>query len=65
MVLKPGDCVRTETGEVGRVVHISRLTVYVAFPVSGEADRIDAFLESQLTRSGPRDCEPDEPRHTS
>jgi hypothetical protein len=48
--LQRGDYVRTEKGEVGKVVHISRLTVFVAIPVSGTDDRIDAFLEGQLTR---------------
>jgi hypothetical protein len=45
--------VRTEAGEVGKVVHISRLTVFVAFEVPGIADRTLAFLESQLTKTDP------------
>jgi hypothetical protein len=48
--LQRGDYLRTEKGDVGKVVHISRLTVFVAFPVKGADNRIDAFLESQLTR---------------
>lgn len=31
LTLQPGDWVQTDSGEVGRVVHISRLTVFVAF----------------------------------
>ena len=51
--LQAGDCVKTETGEVGKVVHISRLTVFVAFPMKGKDDRIQAFLESGLTKIEP------------
>ncbi len=50
MALQPGDCVQTESGEVGKVVHISRLTVFVAFALPGHADRVSAYLESQLTK---------------
>ena len=48
-----GDWVRTETGEVGRVVHTARLTVFVQ--VEGEPNEatVKAFLESQLTRIEP------------
>jgi preprotein translocase subunit YajC len=48
MTLQRGDRVKTETGEVGTVVHISRLTIFVAFAVSGKEDHVEAFLESQL-----------------
>lgn len=37
-------------GEVGKVVHISRLTVFVALASPPKPDRIEAFLESQLTK---------------
>jgi hypothetical protein len=53
MDLQCNEWVRTESGEVGKIIHISRLTVFVAFPVQEEADRVDAFLESQLTKTGP------------
>ena len=53
MDLQPGDCVRTDSGEVGKVVHISRLTVFVALPDAGKVDRIEAFLESQLGKITP------------
>jgi preprotein translocase subunit YajC len=49
MELQPGDWVETESGEVGKVVHISRLTVFVAFEIPGKADLVQAYLESQLT----------------
>lgn len=49
MELKPGDCVRTESGETGRVVHIDRLTVFVAFAALPQAHDIKAFLASELT----------------
>ena len=41
---------KTREGKVGKVVHISKLTVFVAFAVPGDEDRIDGFLESQLTK---------------
>jgi hypothetical protein len=50
MDLHRDEWVRTESGEVGKIVHISRMTVFVLIQVSGEEDRIEAFLESQLTR---------------
>jgi hypothetical protein len=54
MALKPGDTVRTEAGEVGKVVHIDRLTVFVTFNVPpGKPERLEAFLESQLTQLSP------------
>lgn len=57
MDLQCGEWVRTESGEVGQIMHISRLTVFVAFNVPGANDRIDAFLESQVTRTDPPDSE--------
>jgi hypothetical protein len=51
--LQAGDDVRTESGEVGKIVHISQLTVFVAFRDPGQPERILAFLESQLTRVDP------------
>ena len=51
MELQSGDWVRTESGAIGKLIHISRLTVFVAFAVPGKVDRIDAFLESQLTKT--------------
>jgi hypothetical protein len=38
MTFKPGDVVRTESGEVGKVVHTTRLTVFVALPTTGGDD---------------------------
>ena len=51
MELQAGEWVRTESGEVGKVVHISRLTVFVAIPDPPKPDRVETFLESQLTRT--------------
>jgi hypothetical protein len=50
MELKRDDWVETESGEVGKVVHISRLTVYVAFPIPEREDLVQAYLESRLTK---------------
>jgi hypothetical protein len=55
MDLQPGDWVKTERGEVGKVVHISRLTVFVALPDPPKPDRIEAFLEGQLQKVAGRD----------
>ena len=51
MELLVGEWVKTESGEVGKVVHTSRLTVFVAIPDLPKPDRVEAFLESQLTRT--------------
>jgi hypothetical protein len=53
MGLQPGDCVKSLAGDVGKIVHISRLTVFVAIPVPEKVDRIEAFLESQLEKVEP------------
>jgi len=50
MELKRDDWVKTESGETGKVVHISRLTLFVAIMVPCKEDRMEAFLESQLTK---------------
>jgi hypothetical protein len=50
MELKRDDWVKTESGEVGKVVHISRLTVFVALMIRCKEDRMEAFVESQLTK---------------
>ena len=50
MELKRDDWVKTESGEVGKVVHISRLAIFVAHLVPCKVDRMDAYLESQLTK---------------
>ena len=51
MEFQAGEWVKTESGEVGKVVHTSRLTVFVAIPQPPKPDRVDAFLASQLTRA--------------
>jgi hypothetical protein len=55
MDLKRDDWVKTEKGEVGKVVHVSRLTVFVALNDHPKTDRVEAYLESQLTRVAGRD----------
>ena len=50
MELKRDDWVKTESGETGKVVHISRLTAFVAIMVPCKEDRIEGLLESQLTK---------------
>ena len=60
MAMKPGDCVRTESGEVGKVIHVDRFTVFVVFAMPPTAHDIKAFLESQLTLVDPPTEECDE-----
>ena len=54
MKLQRGDWVRTQSDEIGKVVHISRLKVFVALPNYPKEDRVEALLESQLKKvAGP------------
>jgi hypothetical protein len=55
MELKQNDWIKTDSGEIGQVVHISRLTVFVAVPDALNPHQICAFLESQLVRVEPPD----------
>ncbi len=55
MKIKDGDWVKTESGETGKVIHISKLTVFVALPNPPKEDRVEAFLESQLAKTDPPD----------
>jgi hypothetical protein len=48
-----GEWVRTDSGEVGRVVHTARLTVFVQLEADAKEATVKAFLESQLTRIEP------------
>lgn len=50
MELKRDVWVKTQSGEVGKVVHVSHLTVFVAHLVPCKDDRIEAYLVSQLTK---------------
>jgi hypothetical protein len=53
MILQPGDWVKSTTGEIGKVVHSSRLTVFVSVQVPEQPDNLKAILESQLTKIDP------------
>jgi hypothetical protein len=50
MELKRDDWVKTEFDEIGRVVHVSGLNVFVAVPSYPKIDRIEAYLERSLTK---------------
>jgi hypothetical protein len=52
MEVQLGEWVKTDSGGLGKVVHISRLTIFVAIDVLGNK-RVYPFLESQLTRIDP------------
>jgi hypothetical protein len=45
-----GDRVRTSEGDVGTVVHIAKLTVFVQFDAENDDARLRSFLASQLIR---------------
>jgi hypothetical protein len=53
MTLQPGDWIRAETGEVGKVVHVTRLSVFVQIEGDSKESTLKAFLQSQLTRIDP------------
>jgi hypothetical protein len=50
-----GEWVRTDSGEVGKVVYTARLTVFVQLEGDPADATVKAFLESQLTRIEPPD----------
>jgi hypothetical protein len=52
MDVKRDDWVKTEFDEVGRVVHVSGLRVFVALPAP-KIDRVEAYLEGHLTKVMP------------
>jgi hypothetical protein len=55
MELNVGDYVKTESGEIGKVMHIDRLTVFVSFAQQPhpQPHEIRAFLKSALTKIDP------------
>jgi len=53
MELQPGDWVRIDTGEVGRVVHTARMSVFVQVEGEPEGATVKAYLLSQLTKIDP------------
>ena len=53
MYLQEGDWVRTETGEVGKIVHIYRLTAFVDFKGQMKDQDIKGVLLSTLTKVEP------------
>jgi hypothetical protein len=61
MGLQVGDWVRVQqSGETGKVVHVSGVTAFVAFRVPGRDDVISAFLISNLTKvEPPENASPD------
>ena len=48
MELQVGEWVKTESGEVGKVIHASRLTVVVALPDPPNPDRVEAMTDESL-----------------
>jgi preprotein translocase subunit YajC len=53
MSLQKGDWVRTESGEIGRIVDIYRLTAFVDLKGQMNNDDIQGFLLSTLTKIDP------------
>lgn len=53
MNLQEGDWVRTETGEIGKIVHIHRLSAFVDLHAESNVHDVKAFLLSALTKTEP------------
>ena len=53
MELQKDDWVRTETGLVGKVVLVSRLTVFVEIDAGEDGSYMGTFLLSQVTQINP------------
>lgn len=53
MNLQPGDWVETETGEIGKVVTVSKLTIFVELQPAKKGDTAVAYLASTLTKIKP------------
>ena len=51
--LENGDWVRIETGEVGKVVLVSRASAFVEIPIEGTDSNVFSYLLSQLTKIEP------------
>jgi hypothetical protein len=50
MNLKRDDWVRTDCDEIGRVVHITELKVFVALPTYPKINRVEAYPEGHLVK---------------
>lgn len=57
MELQPGDLVRADTGEVGRVVHTVRMSVFIQIEGESTDSTLRAFLMSRLTKIEPPPAE--------
>ena len=53
MELQKGDWVRTETGNLGRVVVIYQVSAFVELHYEGRASSVVNYLASQLTKIDP------------
>jgi hypothetical protein len=51
--LQKGDWVRTETGEMGRVVMIYPVSAFVEVHTEGKSTGVVSYLTSQLTKIDP------------
>jgi hypothetical protein len=56
MELQNGDWVRTEKDEIGKAVHISRLTVFIEFHIADKGPLIVSYLASDLTKIEPSEA---------
>lgn len=64
MELQPGDWVRAESGEVGRVVHTARMSVFVELEGEPKEATLKAYLLSQLTKIDHVEPDAEEPPRT-
>jgi hypothetical protein len=61
MSLQEGDWVRTELGEIGKIVHVYRLTAFVDLKGEMNNQDIQGFLLSTLTKVDPPKKEGESP----
>ena len=61
MYLQEGDWVRTETGNIGKIVHVYRLTAFVDLKGQMKDQDMKGFLLSTLTKVEPPNEENEPP----
>jgi hypothetical protein len=53
MALAKGDWVRTDTGEVGKIVLVNRVSAFILIPAEGKDTTLVSYLISRLTKIAP------------
>jgi hypothetical protein len=55
MTLEKGDWVQTDTGEVGKIFLVNRVSAFVEISAKGKDSTLVSFLLSRLTKIAPPD----------